>query len=128
MNIVIAPDSFKDALSARDAAAAIAAGLKRELPDATLHECPMGDGGEGTLDALLAATGAERRMANVQDALGREATAAWGWRQPAAPLPPCSTARPAGSLAPSLRRISTAACRVTSASTQHRWWRSREPT
>ena len=38
MNIVIAPDSFKDALSARDAAAAIAAGLKRELPDATLHE------------------------------------------------------------------------------------------
>ncbi|MGQ7243313.1 glycerate kinase [Salinicola sp. V024] len=81
MNIVIAPDSFKDALSARDAAAAIAAGLRQELPDATLHQCPMGDGGEGTLDALLAATDAERRTATVQDALGREATAAWGWHE-----------------------------------------------
>jgi len=81
MNIVIAPDSFKDALSARDAAAAIAAGLRQELPDATLHQCPMGDGGEGTLDALLAATQAERRTASVQDALGREATAAWGWHE-----------------------------------------------
>ncbi|GHB32483.1 glycerate kinase [Salinicola rhizosphaerae] len=80
MNIVIAPDSFKDALSARDAAAAIARGIARELPTATLHQCPMGDGGEGTLDALLAATGAERREANVQDALGREAVAAWGWQ------------------------------------------------
>ncbi|WP_110657792.1 glycerate kinase [Salinicola halimionae] len=82
MNIVIAPDSFKDALSARDAAAAIATGLRQELPDATLHQCPMGDGGEGTLDALLAATQAERRMASVQDALGRDATAAWGWHEP----------------------------------------------
>jgi len=81
MNIVIAPDSFKDALSAREAAAAIAIGLRQELPDATLHQCPMGDGGEGTLDALLAATQAERRMATVQDALGREATAAWGWHE-----------------------------------------------
>ncbi|MDH4574514.1 glycerate kinase [Salinicola acroporae] len=81
MNIVIAPDSFKDALSARDAAAAIAAGIERELPDAILHQCPMGDGGEGTLDALLVATDAERRTASVQDALGREATAAWGWHE-----------------------------------------------
>ncbi|WP_342595430.1 glycerate kinase [Salinicola lusitanus] len=81
MKIVIAPDSYKDALSARDAAAAIAAGIERELPDAILHQCPMGDGGEGTLDALLAATSAERRTASVQDALGREATAAWGWHE-----------------------------------------------
>ncbi|WP_110598073.1 glycerate kinase [Salinicola lusitanus] len=81
MKIVIAPDSYKDALSARDAAAAIAAGIERELPDAILHQCPMGDGGEGTLDALLAATSAERRAASVQDALGREATAAWGWHE-----------------------------------------------
>lgn len=81
MNIVIAPDSFKDALSARDAAAAIAAGIERELPDATLHQCPMGDGGEGTLDALLAATNAERRTASVRDALGRETTATWGWHE-----------------------------------------------
>jgi len=79
MKIVIAPDSYKDALSARDAAAAIATGIAQEWPEATLVQCPMGDGGEGTLDALLAATGAERREAEVQDALGRVATAAWGW-------------------------------------------------
>ncbi|MFC3283285.1 glycerate kinase [Litchfieldella rifensis] len=80
MNLLIAPDSFKDALSARDAAAAIAAGARRARPDVIAHECPMGDGGEGTLDALLAATGAERREARVQDALGRPLTAAWGWQ------------------------------------------------
>ncbi|WP_110650559.1 glycerate kinase [Salinicola peritrichatus] len=79
MKIIIAPDSYKDALSARDAAAAIATGIAQEWPEATLVQCPMGDGGEGTLDALLAATGAERREAEVQDALGRVAMAAWGW-------------------------------------------------
>ncbi|WP_110677070.1 glycerate kinase [Salinicola sp. RZ23] len=79
MKIVIAPDSYKDALSAREAAAAVARGIAREWPEASLHECPMGDGGEGTLDALLAATGAERRRARVQDALGRPAEAHWGW-------------------------------------------------
>ncbi|WP_110670459.1 glycerate kinase [Salinicola halophilus] len=79
MKIVIAPDSYKDALSARDAAAAIAEGLARGAPEAELIQCPMGDGGEGTLEALIAATGAERREARVQDALGRERTAAWGW-------------------------------------------------
>ncbi|MDF9434733.1 glycerate kinase [Chromohalobacter israelensis] len=79
MKIVIAPDSYKDALSARDAAAAIAAGCARVVSRDSLVECPMGDGGEGTLDALLAATGAERRSARVHDALGRPIEAAWGW-------------------------------------------------
>ncbi|MGO1343301.1 glycerate kinase [Chromohalobacter japonicus] len=79
MKIVIAPDSYKDALSARDAAVAIAAGCARILPQAQLIQCPMGDGGEGTLDALLAATGAERRVAEVHDALGRPINASWGW-------------------------------------------------
>lgn len=82
MKIVIAPDSYKDALSAREAAAAMAGGLRRALPEAELVECPMGDGGEGTLDALLAATGAERRQARVHDALGRPIEAAWGWHAP----------------------------------------------
>ncbi|WP_136066320.1 glycerate kinase [Modicisalibacter radicis] len=79
MKVLIAPDSYKDALSAREAAAAIARGLRRALPEAELVECPMGDGGEGTLDALLASTGAERRTAAVHDALDRPAEAAWGW-------------------------------------------------
>jgi len=82
MKILIAPDSYKDALPARDATDAIARGLRRALPEVEAIRCPMGDGGEGTLDALLAATGAERRKTEVQDALGRPRPAAWGW-QPA---------------------------------------------
>ena len=79
MHILIAPDSYKDALSASDAAQAIARGIQRAAPDAVVTRCPMGDGGEGTLDALLDATGAERREQTVQDALGRPCQAAWGW-------------------------------------------------
>lgn len=79
MKILICPDSFKDALPAAAAARAIACGIGRASGDIQTIECPMADGGEGSLDALIAATGAERRTADVQDALGRSAHAAWGW-------------------------------------------------
>ncbi|MBY5930018.1 glycerate kinase [Halomonas sp. DP8Y7-3] len=79
MNVLICPDSYKDALSATDAARAIAEGARRADPTLTMDECPMADGGEGSLEALLSATGAERRTATVQDALGRPGEAAWGW-------------------------------------------------
>ncbi|TDR51152.1 glycerate kinase [Halomonas ventosae] len=79
MKILICPDSFKDALPAADAARAIAVGAKRAGDDIEALECPLADGGEGSLDALLAATGAERRSADVHDALGRPARADWGW-------------------------------------------------
>ncbi|MCG6658217.1 glycerate kinase [Halomonas campisalis] len=80
MNVILAPDSYKDALPARDAARAMAEGIRRAGPKMQLDECPMGDGGEGTLDALLAATGAERLDQEVHDALGRSCRAAWGWQ------------------------------------------------
>ncbi|AJY49504.1 glycerate kinase [Halomonas sp. KO116] len=79
MNVLLCPDSFKDALSAQDAAAAMARGVKRALPSAQVQACPLADGGEGSLDALIAATGAERRQLDVQDALGRSRKATWGW-------------------------------------------------
>lgn len=79
MNVLLCPDSFKDALSAQDAAAAMARGVQRAAPDAQVQCCPLADGGEGSLDALIAATGAERRQLNVQDALGRPRQATWGW-------------------------------------------------
>jgi len=79
MNLLICPDSYKDALPARDAARAIAEGALRADPTLAIDQCPLADGGEGSLDALLAATGAERRSARVQDALGRPCDAAWGW-------------------------------------------------
>tara|TARA_R110002049_G_scaffold34069_6_gene111598 strand:+ start:3510 stop:4643 length:1134 start_codon:yes stop_codon:yes gene_type:complete len=79
MNVLLCPDSFKDALSAQDAAAAMARGVKRAIPSAQVQACPLADGGEGSLDALIAATGAERRQLDVHDALGRPRKATWGW-------------------------------------------------
>lgn len=57
MKILIAPDSFKGSLSASEAAEAIAAGVRRVLPDADLVLIPLADGGEGTVEALVKATG-----------------------------------------------------------------------
>ena len=57
MKIVVAPDKFKGCLSAPQVAAAMAAGIRRAIPEAGIDECPMADGGEGTVAALVAATG-----------------------------------------------------------------------
>ena len=57
MRIVIAPDKFKGSLSAPAVAAAIAVGVRRARPDATIDLVPLADGGEGFVDALVAATG-----------------------------------------------------------------------
>lgn len=77
--VVVAPDSFKESLSAAQVAAAISEGVRLAAPHAEVHSLPMADGGEGSLDAVLAATGGERRRATVRDAIGRNCEAAWGW-------------------------------------------------
>jgi glycerate kinase len=70
--VVVAPDSFKGALSAVDIAAAMAAGVRLALgDDVRIIECPLADGGEGTLQTLLSAPGATLHTADVHDALGR---------------------------------------------------------
>lgn len=79
MKVVIAPDSFKESLSAQAVAAAIAAGWASVYPDADIGLYPMADGGEGTVEAVLAATGGERREATVQGPLGDPVSAHWGW-------------------------------------------------
>jgi glycerate kinase len=79
MKIIIAPDSFKESLSAPEVAAAIARGIKRAAPDAHIICIPMADGGEGTVSAVLAATQGEPRKNIVQDALGAPIEATWGW-------------------------------------------------
>lgn len=78
MKIVIAPDSFKESLSAPQVAAAIAQGWTAIYPEAECLLRPMADGGEGTVDALLAATGGERRECSVQGPLGTPVAAHWG--------------------------------------------------
>jgi glycerate kinase len=79
MKIVIAPDSFKDSLSAQGVAEAIALGLADVWPAAQLIKCPMADGGEGTLESILAACDGELRRTNVRGPLGVAVKAAWGW-------------------------------------------------
>lgn len=60
--VVVAPDSFKGSLSAAQVADAIASGIRRARPDAVVRCCPMADGGEGTLDAMLAQGGTRRTV------------------------------------------------------------------
>jgi len=79
MKIVIAPDSFKESLTALEVAQAIARGIHHVLPNAQTVCIPMADGGEGTLVTVLDATAGERRHARVSDALGRPIEAHWGW-------------------------------------------------
>ena len=75
--VVIAPDSFKGSLAAPAVCAAIARGLARVWPDVAIRACPMADGGEGTLDAVLS-RGGKRKTREVTGAGGKTRTAAYG--------------------------------------------------
>ena len=79
MRILIAPDKFKGALNARDAAQNIAKGLLDVLPDARIEVVPMADGGEGTAEAICDARGCSWLECNAHDPLGREIDARYGW-------------------------------------------------
>jgi glycerate kinase len=57
MRILVAPDKFKGTLTGAEAAEAMAAGIRRVVPDADITVQPIADGGEGTLEAVLAAGG-----------------------------------------------------------------------
>jgi glycerate kinase len=73
---LVCPDKFKGTLSAAAAAKAMAAGARRAGFD-EVAELPLADGGEGTLDALLAARGGSRRQATVTGPLGDPVQAEW---------------------------------------------------
>ncbi len=78
MKFICAPDSFKESLTAVEAADAIASGILSELPDARVDRCPVGDGGEGTLTSLLAALDGQLMTVTVSDALGNPKESAYG--------------------------------------------------
>ena len=78
MRIVIAPNAFKGSLSALDAAEAIAEGVRAAAADAELVLVPIADGGDGTVDALVAATHGERRTLRVRGPLGDPVDADYG--------------------------------------------------
>ena len=76
--VVVAPQSFKGSADAVAVASAIARGVRRALPDASIEEMPLADGGEGTVRALVRATKGTLRAARVRDPLLREIRAEWG--------------------------------------------------
>lgn len=78
MKIVCVPDSFKGSVTAAEAAAAMARGARQIFSDAEVTELPFADGGEGTLDALLALWSQQARSVETVDAIGRPRTARWG--------------------------------------------------
>lgn len=78
MKFVIAPDSFKGSLTAKQAALAMTTGIRRVFPRAEYTLVPMADGGEGTMAALVDATGGQLVQAPVHDPLDRVVTASYG--------------------------------------------------
>ncbi len=78
MKVVIAPQSFKGSISALDAARAIEEGVLRVVPDAGTVLVPVADGGDGTLEALVEATGGEVRSTTVTGPIGKPVVAEWG--------------------------------------------------
>lgn len=78
--VLVAPDSFKGTLSATQVADAIGQGL--EAAGRPVDLCPVADGGEGTLEALMRALGGELRSAAVSDPLGRQIEATFGIAKP----------------------------------------------
>lgn len=78
MKVVVAPNSFKECLASPEVAAAIARGILASAPGARVVQVPLADGGEGTVRALVAATGGSLRKAQVKGPLGEPVQAEFG--------------------------------------------------
>ena len=78
MKIIIAPDSFKGSLTALQAAEAMEQGMSRVFPTTEIKKTPMADGGEGTVQSLVDATGGQLLVERVADPLGNEVHAEYG--------------------------------------------------
>jgi len=76
--VLVAPAAFKGTLGPRQVADALAVGTRRALPDATVLQCPISDGGDGLLDAVLP-PGSLRERLNVTGPLGEPVSGELGW-------------------------------------------------
>lgn len=79
MRIVLAPDAFKESMTAMQAARAMAAGVRRVVPESVCDLVPMADGGEGTMQAVTDALGGTLVEAACHDALGGRVVAPFGY-------------------------------------------------
>jgi len=78
MKVVIAPDSYKESLTAMEVATAIESGFKEIMPDADYVKLPMADGGEGTVQSLVDATGGDIVSVAVTGPLGESVEGFYG--------------------------------------------------
>jgi len=78
MKIVVAPDSFKGSLTAMEVSDAIEQGIREIFPEAEIVKIPMADGGDGTVQCLVNATGGKILREKVTGPLGNEVLASYG--------------------------------------------------
>lgn len=78
MRILIMPDSYKGSLTATDAARAMGSGVRQIFPEADIELLPIADGGEGTVETLVEATGGRLEHCMVTGPLGEPVRAVWG--------------------------------------------------
>jgi len=78
LRILVAPNAFKESLTAIEAAEAISRGIQKVLPEARITSLPIADGGDGTLEAVVSGTGGKILRARVLDPLGKKITAHYG--------------------------------------------------
>jgi glycerate kinase len=76
--ILVAPDSFKGSLTAVEAASAMERGVLTAWPGSLVEKIPIADGGEGTVEAMVMATGGHFESRTVRGPLGEPVTARWG--------------------------------------------------
>ncbi|MEZ8413622.1 glycerate kinase [Vibrio splendidus] len=87
MKIVIAPDSFKESLSAVSVTACVEKGFREIFPDADYVTLPLADGGEGTVDVLLQGLAGQKRTHQVEGPMGALINAEWAMLEPSAQNP-----------------------------------------
>jgi glycerate kinase len=78
MKIVIAPDSFKETLSAFEVASTIESSFQNVFPEAEIIKIPIADGGEGTVEAMVRATDGIFEFSEVEGPMGNITSAKWG--------------------------------------------------
>jgi glycerate kinase len=78
LKIIVAPDKFKGSLTAKQAAAAISRGIIKVVPQAIVDAVPMADGGEGTVETLVAAVKGRLNTTSATGPLGERVQAEWG--------------------------------------------------
>jgi glycerate 2-kinase len=78
MKVVIAPDSFKGSISAKDVCTAIKEGIMTVFPEAEVKAVPLADGGEGTLENMVYASNGTLTSIQVNGPMGKEVSAAYG--------------------------------------------------